>query len=87
MVSNVGIGGALVGPGQVDVYPNPASDWLYIQAPQPVHVRICSIEGKTIRTVKNAVRISVADFSPGIYFIQISDPNGTPVKTEKWIKQ
>lgn len=33
--------------------------------------------------VKNVVRISVKDFSRGIYFIQISGRNGTLVKTGK----
>lgn len=86
-VTNVGIGESQVISDRVNIYPNPGEDWLYIQAPQPVNISLCSIEGKTIKEIKDASQLSVKDLSPGIYFIRITDKHGMTIKTEKWIKQ
>jgi hypothetical protein len=72
---------------RIKVYPNPATSFLNIDAPFPVDVTISSIEGKVISSNKHEHTISIATLSKGVYFLRISDENGTLLKVEKIVKQ
>jgi hypothetical protein len=71
----------------IRVYPNPSSSVINIEAPFAVEVTISSIEGKVISNFKNQRVISIASLNNGIYFLRISDKDGTLLKVEKVIKQ
>lgn len=85
-VNNVGIDAHPL-QDQISVYPNPTEDRIYIQAPVPVNVRINDITGRTLLTWKDARSISLAGWSDGIYFLQISDQQSSIIKVEKIIKR
>lgn len=86
-VSNVGIGDVHGLASQVNVYPNPAQDLVFIQSPVAVDVSISSMDGRVIRTVSDAKSISVADLASGIYLLRILDKDGVLIKAEKLVKR
>jgi hypothetical protein len=72
---------------QINVYPNPAKDLVYIYAPFTVNVQLAGIEGRVIRTVKGAKQISMSDLAAGVYLLRITDKDGTVLKVEKLIRE
>lgn len=55
----------------IQIYPNPTSDYIYIENIEPQSVSIYSLDGKMIKTVENASVIDVRDLSKGVYLINI----------------
>ncbi|MBO4654305.1 MAG: C10 family peptidase [Bacteroidales bacterium] len=59
----------------IQLYPNPASDYLYVTIPESMTVNqldIFNMEGQLIKTVKgNVSSINIAELSKGLYFIRI----------------
>ncbi len=85
-VTNVSVNGISVIAQQIKIYPNPASETVYIQSPVAVNVSITGIEGKLIQRVTNTRTISLANFADGVYLLHITDDKGTLMKVEKLIK-
>ena len=58
---------------QIDVFPNPASDFVQIQAEQNMSIRVINLEGKeVIGTQKGSdVKISLGQLSQGSYLLMI----------------
>ena len=57
------------------VYPNPANDFITIDAPGADRIEVINYMGQVIRVVENADRktqINVKDFDAGIYFVRVS---------------
>jgi len=86
-VRNVGIQDVSGLAGQISVYPNPSGDYISILSPVGVKVSLMSIEGKTIREIRDVKHHSVADLSNGIYLLRITDTAGTLLKVTKLTKQ
>lgn len=65
-----------------EIYPNPASDWLYIQSDQPVlHVEIFNTQGISVLSTNNITgNISLHNLNNGIYFIHIKSTTHSYVK-------
>ena len=61
---------------QVTVYPNPASEMLYIQGFEPSEVQVFNTLGQKVKTVENATEINVSDWAEGIYVLRITDADG-----------
>ena len=53
------------------VYPNPTSDFIFIENIEPQSVTIYSLDGKMIKTIENANVVDVRDLEKGIYLINI----------------
>lgn len=59
------------------VYPNPAKDKLYIETnlKEPFTVQLFNVQGELVRNIPfnatNKIEISLSQFSPGIYFVQL----------------
>ncbi|MFA5573425.1 MAG: T9SS type A sorting domain-containing protein [Brumimicrobium sp.] len=74
----------------VNVYPNPASDILNINA-EGVNgtVTIASITGQVVTTanVNNGAKVDVSNLNNGVYIYTILDENGNSVKTNKLVIQ
>lgn len=71
----------------VNVYPNPASDYIVIQASSGLgQYAIIDMTGRTVlqanSQTENTLKIDVSHFSSGVYFILLE--NGTKVK---WVKK
>jgi hypothetical protein len=72
---------------KVNIYPNPASSLIYIDAPVKVRAVICSIEGKVVIEQQNASEIGIASLSNGVYLVSVYDENNRRLATQKLIKQ
>ena len=57
----------------VQIYPNPTSDFIYIENIEPQSVSIFSLDGKLIKTVENANIVDVRDLNDGLYLINIAN--------------
>ena len=56
---------------EIMVYPNPTSDYIFIENIEPQSVTIYSLDGKLIKTVENTNVIDIRDLNEGIYLINI----------------
>ena len=70
----------------INIYPNPATSILHIDASVKVNVSILSIDGKLLITQKDASNIDVHDLANGMYMIMIYDQNNIIIKTMKFAK-
>ena len=55
----------------IQIYPNPTSDYIHIENIEPQSVSIYSIDGKLVKTVENANIVDVRDLNDGLYLINI----------------
>lgn len=55
----------------IRIYPNPASDILYIDNPNPDKLDILDMNGKIISKHAKAQQVSISHLQPGIYYIQM----------------
>lgn len=71
----------------VSIYPNPSTDWLYIEATDPVMTSISTIDGKLLIDRESAQKINVSNCSEGLYLLRIYDKKtGALLFTEKMVK-
>ncbi len=71
----------------IQVYPNPVTNELFINSPVAVNLALCAMDGRELISVKNAVKISVGDLPQGIYLLRLSDHEGKLLKTERVTKR
>ncbi|WP_222165658.1 T9SS type A sorting domain-containing protein [Edaphocola aurantiacus] len=72
---------------QIQIYPNPVQDMVYIKSPVAVNAAVVSVQGVVLATQQQAGKISVKHLSVGIYFLQVFDAKGRLIKVEKIVKQ
>jgi len=70
----------------IKIYPNPAHDFICINVPEKVNLELTSVEGKSIKHVFHTRKMSIDALPNGIYFLRITDSNGTVLKVEKFVK-
>ena len=56
---------------EVQIYPNPTSDFIFIENIEPQLVTIYSLDGKLVKSVENADIVDVRDLESGLYLINI----------------
>ncbi|MEI6767006.1 MAG: right-handed parallel beta-helix repeat-containing protein [Bacteroidota bacterium] len=72
----------------IDIYPNPASDFLIIETPKKSSIEIFDIQGQLIKAIENdgiKTTIDVKNFSNGIYCIKAKTDGS--VSIAKFIKE
>jgi len=73
---------------QVSVYPNPASDHVYINSPAGVHVQITTMDGRSLYDgMHRSGAISLKGLASGMYLLHIRDLDHRLIRTEKLIRQ
>jgi len=77
-----------IGAGKtISIYPNPAKDWLYIDATEPVLISISAIDGKLLLDKAATQKINISDWAEGLYLLRIYDKKtGALLLTEKLVK-
>ncbi|MDD2324336.1 MAG: DUF5050 domain-containing protein [Bacteroidales bacterium] len=70
----------------VNVYPNPAKDWLYIDYPSDITVKIYTPEGKIIRT-NHGKQVEVRSLTPGLYFAVIKPEDHSRCIIQPFLKK
>ncbi len=73
--------------GRITVSPNPANNFVDINAPFAISASILSMDGKVVSAKNKSGRIDISNFAPGVYFINIYDAEDRLIKTEKLIKE
>ena len=69
------------------IYPNPASDMLYIKSEQPVHAKVYDLSGKMMLNSISVRSIDVRALTPGAYLLFLSDEKGTSFASSRFIKK
>ncbi len=81
-----GTGVSGVSAQHIRVYPNPAKDVVFIEAPFTVNVSLNSIDGKQLLNMADAKSINISNLASGIYMIRISDVDGNLISVQKLVK-
>lgn len=84
-VENVGLEDISDLSKHIRIFPNPATDKIYVQSPREVVINLMTIEGKMISRQRETV-LDVRDYPAGIYLLRVSTSEGQLIKTEKIIK-
>jgi hypothetical protein len=79
--------GSVQGQTVYSVFPNPATDVLFIDADRQVNALISSIDGKVLIDQRNAKSIDVASLPSGLYMLTLYNTDGVKVGVEKFTKQ
>ncbi len=69
-----------------NVYPNPTSDYLYIDSPVPLDIALFNIDGKCLSASKDSKSLSLKGLAQGIYILKITDTAGVITQFEKIIR-
>ncbi len=84
-VTNVSIEGHMVYQ-PVRIYPNPATDALYIQAAVPVFTTVWGIDGKVMIRDAGTKKLDISKYAAGVYLIQVKDTAGNMLYNRKFVK-
>jgi len=72
---------------QLNIYPNPGTDFITIQSPQSIStLSLYDIQGKKLDINFDGYKIDISNLSSGVYFLKVSFENHSEV-TKKIIKQ
>lgn len=74
-----------VSDATVQLYPNPTSNVLNINAEGVQEVSVIDINGRTVMTEKNVNTVNLSDLANGVYYVRVITNNG--VATEKIVKK
>ena len=64
----------------VNVYPNPTTDWVKIEADDVIKVEVYDLYGRKVAIYKNTNRIDLHDLATGTYTLRIEMSRGTAVR-------
>lgn len=64
---------AETGEKGIEIYPNPANDFIRIDGIEPTKVQVYNALGQKMKTVQNTNEINVSDLAEGIYLFRITD--------------
>jgi PQQ-dependent dehydrogenase (s-GDH family) len=73
----------------IDVYPNPASDYIIVynyQESDSRRIELYDLNGKMVRRIRSAgttTRIETNSLSDGLYILKVADAAGKTIRTEK----
>ncbi len=83
---DVGLSSIAVQTDDIEIYPNPARNIVYIQAPFRADVAVYSMDGRMVIQKEYTDNIKIQHLSDGIYMICIKNKEGIVVRTERLIK-
>ncbi len=69
------------------IYPNPATDKVFIKADVLVHAVVSGIDGRTLLEGYSVSEMDIASLAPGLYMIALFDENGQRLLVEKLVKK
>jgi hypothetical protein len=70
----------------LDVYPNPTNGIVYIKYSEVVDVIVKTIDGRTLKTVKQTNAVDITDLAEGVYLFYINDKNNNLLQINKILK-
>ncbi len=57
----------------IQIYPNPANEIIFINWCKKVNVRITTLEGNLVKEIRNASQVNISDLPSGIYSVTLFD--------------
>jgi hypothetical protein len=84
--NTTGVKNVNAGNGDINLYPNPASSVLHIDAPVIVNISILNLQGQIVLHQENATAIDISSLANGVYMILVYDEASTLLKTERMVK-
>src|SRR5262249_46127782 len=81
-VSTVGVAHVAGNWNDVQIYPNPASSIVHIDAPYDVNVSVSTVDGRELLNRENAKTIDISGLADGVYMIRVSNRNGATISIE-----
>ncbi|PZF72775.1 beta strand repeat-containing protein [Taibaiella soli] len=85
LISTLNVGNLTVNGNDVNIYPNPASTMVHIDAAAKLNVQIRNLEGQTVMTKKAASDIDISGIANGVYMISLTDKDGNLIKIDRLI--
>ncbi|VBB48377.1 exported hypothetical protein [uncultured Paludibacter sp.] len=58
---------------KISIYPNPATDKLFVSGSLNVDISIYTLEGKFVKQKENTKQINVSDISSGVYIVKVKN--------------
>jgi len=71
----------------VQLYPNPTTNLIYIDAQEPLDVMVVDMLGKLVINQKNAKQIDLSNFAAGQYLVKLSTKDGKKSITKSVVKK
>jgi hypothetical protein len=71
----------------INIFPNPANNIVYINAPIAVNANLYTMDGRLVRSGNSIKQLDVSGLASGVYLIAISDENNRVVKMDKVVKE
>ena len=74
--------------GHLNVFPNPASDYLIIETTEKTFIEILNIEGQLLKRLEangNKINVDISMFSSGVYIIKATTDKG--ITTKRFLKE
>lgn len=71
---------------QVSFWPNPAMDYININASVPVNLEVCSMDGRVLLQSKRARKVNLGILAEGVYLLRFSDEHSRLIKVDKLVK-
>ena len=84
-INTLGVG--VASENEIAVYPNPASDIVYIKSAQPVSISLWAADGREIMVRLNTGMINIANLPAAIYTLKIKSMEGRLLRVEKLVKR
>lgn len=84
-IGSTGIGTPGAGTGII-VYPNPATDVVYIESSSRLTATVTDLSGHTLMAAKRARAVDISTLKPGIYFLRLSNEEGRVIAVKKVTK-
>jgi trimeric autotransporter adhesin len=82
----MGVGGSQLNQN-VNIFPNPATNIVYVDAGKEVKAVISSVDGKTLIEQPNARAVNISSLPSGVYLLSLFDNDGLKIAVEKLTKQ
>lgn len=80
LISTEAVGIDEASANSVKVYPNPATDNLYIEGEDILGVEVLDMNGRVVRSIANAGTIDMSELSNGVYMVRTTTGNGISVR-------
>ena len=71
----------------IRLYPNPAQNIVYIEAPVPLTLQVSDAQGRRIAKLDNAQQVDMSAYSDGMYLFTFLDAEGQVLGTQSIMKR
>ena len=76
-----------VNENAIQVYPNPATDFISVNSGEAGTIQVIDLEGKVVLSTEVTQRINVSNLSNGVYIVKLVGGDGSVLSTNRIVKQ